>query len=250
MARKLGDLYVRGKELVFDDGAGDPIAVWIQKLNPVQQEQAQKYADSKRAKVLTLAKLPNDAAEKEVFMEELDAMCPTKADLIDLIISEDVSKALQSAEAEVAEREEWSQDGYLTGLQEAWESGVKETIYKEEDPGYAEAQRIFAELKKFSAEVDAIVETEAKRLKNEYAGRREDTLKTKCLDKLIRNHADRAWIIEYRKCEVWLAVRDPEDHRKLYFEDRSEVDDLEIEVLTRLINEYSKLLVPPTEGKD
>jgi hypothetical protein len=257
MGRKLGDLYVKGTEVIFDDGEIDeetgqpfpPIAVWLQKLNPVQQDQAATRASAERARVLAIARLPEDHPEKRVFYDELAALAPTTNDMIEQLIAEDISKAVQSAEAEVAAREEWDEDGYLAGLQEAWELGARLEMHDPEHENHAEARRVYDELKKYADQVEEIVESERKRLQRDFAGKSDETLQKRCVDKLIRTHADRRWLMEYRKSELWLATRQPESKRDLYFESRADVDDLSIEVFAQLINEYSNLLVPPTEGK-
>ncbi len=251
MGRKLTDLYVRGKELTFDDGAPgeDPIKVWLQKLNPVQQEQAQKRAEAARAKVLSIVHLPEEAAEKQIFYDEVASSNPSKEDLITILIATDLAQCAESAEAEVAARDEWLEDGYLQGLQEAWENGAREDMFREETPEYDEARRVFDELKKFNEQVEEILQQDERRLRKDYEGAKESSLVKKVVERRIRTHADRAWITEFRKCELWMAVRDFENRSELMFENRAEVDDLSLEVLSTLITEYQNLVVPPTEGK-
>src|SRR3954469_5704211 len=59
-ARRLGDLFVVGREVTFDDGQGAPISVYVRKLNTSEHERALRRANSERSKVLA-AKTDKDS---------------------------------------------------------------------------------------------------------------------------------------------------------------------------------------------
>ena len=50
--RRLGDLYVRGRELAPDDGSGEPVKIWVAKLNEVDREAALRRANATKARYL------------------------------------------------------------------------------------------------------------------------------------------------------------------------------------------------------
>jgi hypothetical protein len=249
MARRLADLYVVGKEETFEDPEGD-IVVWVQKLNPIQQEQAFGRAAAERARVLTIKKLaPTDDARLP-FEAQADEMTFDRDMMIDLLSAKEIGEAEQSCEAELSEEEEWSTDGYLQGLQEAWENGANVTYLDKGDPAYEESRRVFEELKRFAEQVGKAVDGHKKRIRKDFASTSTEELRKRIVDQLIDSEADLRWLTEYRRSQVWLSVREPSDHRKLYFPNRSDVDDLDINILARLINVYSNLEVDPVSGKD
>lgn len=249
MARRLADLYVVGREVTIEDPQGD-VTVWVQKLNPIQQEQAFGRAAAQRAKVLSIKKLSPTDEDRLPFETQADEVASDRDTMIDMLSAVEISQAEQSCEAEAAEEDEWANDGYLQGLQQAWEDGAKDAYLDPGDPGYKEARRVFDELKRFANQVDKAVEGHKKRIRKEFASVTDAELRKRIVDQLIEAEADLKWLTEYRRSQVWLSVREPQDHRKLYFENRSDVDDLAIEVLVRLINEYQSLEVDPVAGKD
>lgn len=245
MPRRLTDLYVVGKEVVLSDDQGD-IVVWIQKLNPIQQEQAFSRANAERAKVLSVRRLPSDHEDRLPYEAEADSIADDRDMMIELLAAEEIHRARQSVESELAHEEEWEKDGYLDGLREAWENGAKERYHY----GDIEAVRVFNELKRFTDTVEELVQPHIKRIKKDYASKTDDALRKQVVDQLIERDADARWLNEYRRCQVWLSVREPTDHRQLYFKSREEVDLLEVPTLAALIREYTNLEVEPIEGKD
>ena len=244
--RRLTDLYVTGKEITIEDSIGE-IVVWMQKLNPVQREQAFAKSNSARAKVLTVKGLADDDPDKAQYIVQANAFSQDKDTVIDMLAAEEVTRAEQACEAEVSEQEEWTKDEYLTGLQDSWEDGIKDRFLDKDDK---EAQRVFLELKRFADQVEKATIPHKKSIRKGYAHKTDFELGKELVNKLIDSEGDMAWITEYRRCQVWLATREPTDHRKLYFVDRKEVDDLQAEVLINLIQEYANLEVEPQVGKE
>lgn len=241
--RRLQDLYVVGEMVEFDDGGGDPISVWVQKLNPLQHDKAVKRANARRAAVKASFRAGDDQyADIEEEVSDL-----TVDDMLDLLADDHTARRTQAIEAELASEDEWSNDDYYGGLIEAWSDGLNEKYHEDqEDP---EAQRVFAELKRFNAEVDKRLEAEIDDLRASYEDRPEEDLRKLLIDKFFETRASVAWMAEFRRCEVWLSVFE-ENKRTPYFQDRDEVDMLSSAVYTRLAATYRDLSVDPVEGKD
>jgi len=248
--RKLSDLYVVGKEIIFDDGSGEePVAVWISKISPIEQRNAVDAAASERARVLLFKRLPEDDATRLRFRDQLAEMDGENRDtLVEFLISAKMYEAELSAESRLGAEEPWSKDDYLKGLQDLWVKEMKERYYRDEED--KEAAQVYGELKKFADEVQEAVADEKDSLKSQY----EDTplveLQEKTIDRLIETEADFAWMNEFRRQQVFYATRTPEDHRVRFFEDRSEVDEIQDEVFERLLTEFTQLTVEVMEGKD
>lgn len=246
--RRLSDLYVVGKELELDDGSGDPVVVWIQKLTPLQHEKSLRRANGVRAGVLAIKDDPDDSLERLGYQHEFDQVSTTREDMVNYLLSEKLANLYQVEEARLAAEKEWSENHYLQGLTDLWEDSAKEAYASDSDD--PEAKRVFEELKRFAEKVENSVQGHAKELARDWEGTPDDDLKREVLNKVLETAADMQWLAEYRKCEVWFSVRDPENHNALYFESREEVDDLTIETFTALAAAYGELKVDIIEGKD
>jgi hypothetical protein len=246
--RRLEDLYVLGRELALDDGKGEPVVVWIQKMNPLEHEKALRKAGAAKAKILMVRHDRDSEDWQEAYTDVEDT--GGRAELVEYLITEDVGKAEESAEAELSFADEWSKDNYLQGLRDAWDDPdhpLRE-VYAEnpEDP---EASRVFLELKRFSDQVIARVAPEAERLRRDYEEVPEETVRERATEHLIELRAGLAWIREYRRCEVWLGTRDPDNHDAYYFPNRDAVDRLSYDTFRELSDAYQQLTVEPLEGK-
>lgn len=242
--RRLSDLYQHGRDITIDDGDGG-VTVWVQKLSPVDHESALRKANAARARVLSLRN-HKDTPEYEAVLVEVQAA--TTEDIITELVDYGVAQKRLAVEAELAAEEEWDKDDYLQGLKDAWEGGLKDTYAtNKEDP---EASRVFVELKRFLDTADERIDAERARLERDFADLDREELEERLVDRHLDSEADMEWIKEYRKCEVWLSVRDAEDHSRRYFRERKEIDDLAQEVLTPLVQAYQELSVDVLEGKD
>jgi hypothetical protein len=244
--RRLSDLYVTGKPVTIGDGQGGEVTVYLQKLNPLDNEQALKKAGAARSRVLAWGKKP-DSDEYLSVQSEVWDIKDTET-LVEYLIQEDLVNKYSSAEAELAADEEWSKDNYYDGLKEAWENGLSDTWAA--DPEDEDAKRVYVELTRFNDTVNERVESDAEKLRRDWQGAPEDTLREKVTEKFIKMRGDMEWLREFRKQELFLSTREPENHKKLYFENRAEVDGLAPEVFKRLMDEYESLNVDVHEGKD
>lgn len=242
--RRLSDLYVIGAPVVFDDGEGDPIEVWLQKISPLDHETALRRANLIRARVL--ARHADQSTDYEIARLEAEEM--TAEDRISYLVMDAVSKKIPAYEAEASSEEPWSKDGYLQGLRDAWSDGLDERYQK--DPEDPDALNVFNEMNKFMAIIEKRVEGEKVNLKREFEEKDEAWVLEQVTSKFLDGKADTAWLNEFRRAEIWLATREANNHRKHYFEKRDELDEVSQEVLVRLLNEYRALSVDATEGKD
>lgn len=241
--RRLSDLYVVGKEVTFTDPDGS-LSVWVQKLNQVEHETAYRTANAKRARTFA-AYADNQSDEHQGLWSEIEEMA--LEDIIELLAQSQMASKRPALEAEIEAEEEWSKDNYLQGLQDAWDGGLSDAFSKNpEDP---DAKRVFAELQRFMEAVDERVSGETERIRKDLKGQAEPELKKQMFQSNVRLQADLAWLQEFRRCEIWLSVRESDNHRERYFESRAEVDDLTKEVLDGLGAAYREISVDVVEGK-
>lgn len=253
--RRLTDLYLVGTMLTIDDGytetnssgnevAYEPITVYLRKLNPIDQETCLRRANAERSKVLAIRNQP-ESDEFQSYVAEAEGM--SLDDKIALVIAEDVNKYRMAREAEIAAEDEWSDEGYLDGLLEAWAGGMNDRYAVDADD--PDAKRVFEEMRRYQTIIDELVSGERDQLEEAHRKMEPDKLEELTVQKLISYASDSRWIQEYRRCELWLSVRHAHDKKSRYFESREEVDELAIQVVTRLVTAYQEMNVPVIEGK-
>lgn len=244
--RRLSDLYVRGTEVSCTDGQGEPVVVWLQKLNDIDQQSVFRKASAARATQLTYRNNKESDEYKSVYGEVVDFA--NRETLIELVIREDLALRRMSVEAELSAEDEWNEDQYLQGLYDGWNDGLKDEYARDkEDP---EAKRVFDELKRYTEAVDKIMDGERLAMIKDYENADETNLLEKVVEHFIKQAAGSAFMAEYEAYELFYAVRQPEDHKKKYFESRDEIDSISPEIKTQLLSAYQELVVEPTEGKD
>ncbi|QBQ74874.1 hypothetical protein [Caudovirales GX15bay] len=250
--RRLGDLYVRGQMLEPNDGNGDPVKVWMAKLNDIDRETAVRRANAVRARFLIDA----DDEDSETFMAAYGEVrkIENRADLVDFVVAEDVLRARNRIEAEFSTDEDtWGKDDYLQGLLDAWvgdEGNVGLSQVLAEDPEDAEAQRVDGELKRYEKQVQSAMEAEISRLKKDWEEVPDETLRRKAAHRLLELNASDQFLREFKRQQLFFSLRDPVQRQIRYFEKVSEVDDLEDELRDFLQDQYNALIVPSAEGKD
>lgn len=242
--RRLADLYVTGQEVTLNDGEGEAIAVYVRKLNPVDQEGALRRANAQRSRAMSVKHDP-ESDGYAIARGSVDEL--SRDDLLEYLVEDERQSRLPVLTAELAAEDEWAKDDYLSGLRDAWDDGgVHEQHLTEPDD---ETERIQAELERFDTALKNITESHLDSFRSDVEEKTDEQLRDTVFDKILVVQASIAWLTEYRKCEVWKAVREV-DKRTPYFLSREEVDELPREVLNTLMTVYAEISVEPTEGKD
>lgn len=242
-SRRLSDLFVVGREVVFDDGQGDPVTVWLQKISPLDHSTALRRANQARARVV--ARQLDDASEWEVSITEAVEM--SREAKIEYLVLDEIQGKLPAWEAELGDEEEWKKDGYLQGLKDSWDDGMSDRYAQDETD--EEAAHVFNEMKRYTDLVQKQIDGEKENRTRDFETNDDDWLNHKVAEKLNQAKGDIAWLNEFRRSEIWLALRDPRDHNVRYLDSRDELDMLSQQVLIKLLTEYSEISVDPTEGK-
>ncbi len=245
--RRLEDLYITGKELIFDDGNGDPVVVWLQKLNPIEMGSCMRRASASRARVISV-KNDTESDDYKALWSEVLEVGATEKGLVDYLVAEVVISSQEVAEAKLGAEDEWSKESYLQGLRDAWEDGLKDNYAV--DPEDVEALRVHDELKRFSDAATLIAEEMVADSRAETERKSRSELQEAVMERVIQYRGNAAWLDEFHRAQLWLGVREPKNHRDKYFSNRDIVESLSGPVLTRLLTEYQALSVDISEGKD
>jgi hypothetical protein len=244
LSRKLSDLYVTGKELVLDDGNGEPVTVYIRKISPLDTEEAYRAANAAKANSLVKKTDPEDLMF-QIITERSEKF--TKDEILDQLADMELEKRRLVIEAELEAEDRWSKEDYLQGLHDAWESGLKEKHFTEPDE---ETQRVFAEMQEFTFELEKRLERELEAIKKDLGGTSAQKLRDRFFDLQFERQAEIAWLTEFRKQELYYAVRDAEDHNVKAFESPKEIDSVSQRLIKELRDAYTELSVDALEGKD
>jgi len=243
---RLKKLYEVGKPVTFTDDEGE-FSVWLQKITPFQEKQAIESSYAPRAATLALLKNEDDPA-RLAFMDTLEQWgLDDKEAQVNFLITPDVQKAERSIQLEIASHKEWADDDYLISLQAAWNEGLDEKFAL--DPEDIEASRVFAELKRYTEEVEFQLQEEREVLFDVKNAKSEESLLRDVLRMLVEHQAGQDQMAEYHKWEIYFATRLEEDHNEFFFQNRQEVDEWP-ELYSRLLEEYIKMTVDSIEGKD
>lgn len=248
--RRLSDLFVTGEDVSFDDGSGEPIRVWVQKLTPAETQLAVEKSRPSKTKIISIKKLPDDHYLKLRYLDELESGgIEEKIDFIKFLIRPKLEEARISAQERVAAEDEWSKDDYLNGLQEAWNDELQAKWINSDDED-DEANRVYDELKRYTDQVIKEVEAAEKDLINELDDLSLEALQRRSVNRLIETHGDNILINEFRKQQLFYAVREAENHKNKYFESIDEINTLPEVISNRLFIVYGELAVDSFEGKE
>jgi len=250
--RRLGDLYVLGKEVVINDGLGESVEVWIAKLNDVDRESLLRRSSAAKARFLMEGRDEQSETYQATWAQVVGF--DDREGLISVVIADDVVKYRIRVEAEVsADEETWGKEGYLQGLVDSWLGDPDNpglVVTHIEAPDDPEVVRVMSELERYNDEVMKRVNDEADRLQGDWEHVSEEELWAKAAHKLIDRRAEEVFSKEYERQELFYSVREPDLHHVRYFATVSEIDDLDERIREQLLRVYNELVVDAIEGKD
>lgn len=250
--RRLSDLYVQGKEVSLNDGGGDPVVVWLQKLNGVDRESCLRRANAGKARFM----LEADKEDSEIF-QAMYAQVRDMQDrngLIGVVIAEELGHYRQRIEAErSADEKTWGKDNYLQGLIDAWigddnNPGLAAT--QTESPDDLEVKRVLSEIERFEDEVSLEVRALATTVKKDWEDVPDDKLWRKATHRLLEMRGNEVFNAEFERQQLFFCVREPDNHAKRYFGTLADLDDLHETIVASLVRQYGRMVVDATEGKD
>lgn len=250
--RRLGDLYIRGKEVSVDDGTNDPVTVWLQKLNEIERDAVLRSANSAKARYM----LECEHDESELFVSTFASVREylDRDGLLDIVIADDAVAARQRIEAQLTNDEDgWGKDNKISELLDAW-TGSDETpglaAAHAEDKDDPEAIRVKGEIEAFEADLDRQVDEERQVLLDDWGDVPDVDLARRATREILKRRADESFMREWARKQIFFCVREPDDHHRRYFETMAEVDDLDDQIRAFLDRQCNAFLVERAEGKD
>lgn len=264
MGNLLADLYVIGMPVVLSTGNADSdITIWMQKLNAVENEKAVRIANAERARVILAQEDVTADAYAEVWgqVETYDFEAA-----VDFILRPQFVALAQKIEARLMTEEPWSKDGFIQGIFDAWEAGLKDDYIKQENPGDNEdAQRAFDKLQEFRDIVNHELEQEQENLRSNMLDSLDHAeAKDQLAVMLFEMAADMAWMDAFQKAQVLFSCRimaEDGSHREYLFETAAakelpvagsikEIDELQDTTRLILFASFRSMTVEVTVGKD
>lgn len=256
MAKRLEDLYVLGVDFEIDDGSGEPVRVWIQKPDPVQHDAIILAAASQQAVVMSSERTQDNewlGALAEVVMIDRQL-------LIDELVYLKEAERRPAAASRVAFDEErdwkvlksgtdqttWTYN-YLEGLQTAWEESLKARF--EQNPEDSEAKRVKGELDRFEAEVAEELMSEINPHRRDMENQSLEFLQDEVTRQRLKMHALMKWHREHTDQTLFYAVREPDDHSKMYFDSIDQTRRVAREVKNALMGRYNEITMDSVQGK-
>lgn len=249
--RRLSELYVLGEEVEI--GGDEGAVLWIQKLSSTEDDEAARAARPYKTAISVIKRLPEDAPEKSFYYDQLDL---PELDSIEKRLEYLVQPALDefelTAEAQLADEEEWKKEDYLIGLNEAWSPGSEDGLYQRfvTDPEDEEARRVYQELQRFTEEFQARVDARKQDLIYELEDLEDEEINKRVVNRLIEDESNNKMYQEFRFQQLYRGTRDPEDHSKKYFESIDEIRSLPKEAYIELLAHWIGLNMDSIAGKD
>lgn len=246
--RSLEDLYVFGRSVSFDDGTGDIVEVWLQKISPADERDCIKPARAAKARVLMVKHLSEDSEDKMLYTVQLEELDLTREQKVTLVLQKRLEELQLSKQEEIAEEDEWSDEDYLRGLQDAWNDGLRDKWLEDnKDP---EASKVYGELKRYADAIDKAYDADRDDLLLEFDHYSEEELNEKCINALIEIEANSQLVDEYRIRKIYHATRKMENHDEKYFKSPDSVRHLQEQVFSKLEEKYDDVSIGVMEGKD
>lgn len=243
---RLINLYNIGKEIQLSDDEGE-FTVWVQRITDAQENEAVKKSKIVRAPIVAL-KRDKTNPERLEYLETLEDWHLADIDsMINILINPKVQEALESNMSRIAEEDEWAKDDYLITLQEAYNSGMKELHLLEPDD--KEAARIHDELMRYTKQVEDATEHDRKEYTLEMLEKDPAVIQDQVIDIVINSTANAVQQEEFYRWQVYFSVRDPQDHNKLVFASREDIDLLSQENYQKLRDAYDDIKIEGLEGK-
>lgn len=240
LAKKtLQDLFVQGVVREFSDG-DNKIEIYFKKLNSFESENAFKKANAVRARVLSVKFKDESDEDKLPFYSEVYELGDSVEDIADLILADTVADIYLKCEQRIAEQDEWKTDGLIQGLFDSWSDGLSDEYALEKTD---ESVAVFDQLQEFSAQVKKAADAELERDKRDLVKKPLSKLQELLVGKMIEIEANRKWVLEYNKWEVFFSARDVEDHSIKVFPNREFLDEIDDKFFSQLLTAYKTILV-------
>lgn len=212
----LADLYKAGDvypivQVDDDDTVVKTIHVWVQKLLPKDHQAVMNRSNAARAKVMAETR-DHDSDLYLMLVQGVHDLGDDPAPIIERLANIRVAERIETIQAEIdfGEHSEWAKEGYLRGLQDAWNGdetvrGLKETWQHAQagddsvDPErVAEANRIWDELTRYLACIETAQAAEIDAAKRYFETESLDSLRAMLIEEECKHAGNLAWATAFK----------------------------------------------------
>jgi len=253
--RRVTDLFTSGRELLLSgaDDDGQPILVWLAKLNTFQRGEC--HRDGEAAQARRVAALGEDSDEIRAAITQFE-VAPDE-EIFDFLLISQGGAFYIKAQEDVRAEEGWRDKIALLERDAALEEGGS--------PASTEEREAITKVQvEYLEAIEAARQTRYDDAKKDLADLDRDELRRRYLDTVRANMAENVYWAEYRRTEVYLSVRDCSattstasgesgydhsacTHLKL-LASRAGVNDIPQELLDRIRQGLGDLNATPTEA--
>lgn len=242
--KRLTDLFQFGRTVhLGEDENGDPVVVWLQKLNASQRQEC--ISDGQFASGKVQLGLTEESDKIALLRTQLATS--SEEEKISFIIGPELPDAYRGAYDDVHAMEYWQENLHLIDRGPLTEDG--EDLNEEETEEFA---RLNA---RYSSDLENALERRVDDVRQEWKGRPDDELDEAFLEAFRRSQGSEAFQEAFRWTQLYFSVRDCHavsrengrwDHEKCahsrLFDSRQDVkDSLPQEVIDLLLREYEEI---------
>lgn len=230
--------------LHYTDETGAPAeyVVWLQRLNPDEADIVFERANARKAEVFAARDDPDSVLCKAVDAQVDEWDDDLKIDYLVAVRMAERDPVI-SAQHAYEEGSKWAEDDYLDSLRSAWVGdpdldveGLRDAYAR--DPEDERAKPVFDELAAFTEETSELIQADADRYRAELRQYVPDELHKYVRKELLDHEADRVYAREIHDCQLWLAVRTPDDPNVREFPKRADIDRLDHDLKEQLLAKY------------
>lgn len=242
------DLYTRGADFKIPGPDNSFWDLHIRKLNPVEQKKAVRAANAARVRLMkVLTRDPETDDERLLLEEQLEDIGDgSRDDMIDFLVSANVTMKTQAIEQEVAADEKWEEE--IQALHDAWDEDVQADYALGPDERSAETQDIYDQLKEFADDVEKKVEGAKKIIRNDLEKLSDEDLREKVMKMLLERDAGMVWLKTFRDYQILYGIEDKETSERIY-SSIEEVVSLPTELYTHYLHAIELITVPTLDLK-
>ena len=245
--KRLLNLHKRGQEVVFEDAEG-PFSIWVQRIDPWEENQAIMQSKVPKAPIMALKRNPLDPG-RLAYHDLMERWGLNDRDTqITFLISPKVQQAQASAEARIAAEDEWAKEDYLISLQESFNDTLQAVLV--DNPEDEDAMRVINELTRYTEQVEAAVAYDEGELRAEMQNEDDAVIEEKVLQQLIEAEANAVQMNEFRKWRLFYSLRNPDNHDELLLESRDDLEHMDEKDIDKLMEAYLDVSFDGIEGKD
>jgi len=251
--KRVTDLFEEGREVVLDDNLEDPVLVWVNKINPFEQEECRKDGSVGRARAMLRLDDP-ESAESLLFGQALQGR--SKENLAQALAYANQNEDYVNALDDVRSDEDWKDRLELLerGDQQLLDSGV---------PMDDDESKLLAEINRaYMKHLAELVEKRQQKRIRDYQDQSLDEI-SEAYTKSYRDQAgSNGFLNEYRTTELYYALRDcqatPNDnlgwdhekcsHRERLCGSRAEVRELPAGLIEKVRDAITLLNMTPRDA--